>query len=305
MTDCALFSKLFISCQTRNEDLHEFFCHENQGCPPSLSHNGELLLPSKKSDLLDCLAPFSASIPPSLNVIVLDGAAVVNMLKPTPDIKTFGDYITHIFIPYIKGQLRNVERIDVIVFEEYVDNSLKRLTRTKRGKGVRRRVETSTLIPTKGWQELLRVDGNKNELFGVIAECVSQVEFAEGKEVVITKGPQVLSSPASCNTVNLTPSNREEADTRMLVHVADAARARHKRIAVRTVDTDVIVICIGMFHLLPQIELWVIFHILSMTSHMLLVLISQDRYQCFMLSLAATQYLVSHVMAKRPPGTHG
>ena len=69
----------------------------------------------------------------------------------------------------------------------------------------------------------------------------------------------MLSSPPSCCTEHLSPCNHEEADTRMLVHVADAARAKHKRIAIRTVDTDVVVICIGSFHLLPQIELWVIF----------------------------------------------
>lgn len=262
-TDCALFSRLFISCQTRNEDLDEFFSHENQGCPPSLSQNGELLLPSSKSDLLDCLAMAPSSqptsnIPQCIDVIVLDGAAIINMLKPAKDIKTFGDYIHQVFIPYIKGQLRHVKRIDV-VFDEYLDNSLKRFTRTKRGKGVRRRVEASTLVPIKGWQEFLRVDGNKKELFSIIAEHVSLVEFDQGKEVFITKGPQVLSSPLSCSTANLTPSNHEEADTRMLVHVTDAASSGHRRIAIRSVDTDVVVICIGSFYLLPQIELWVIF----------------------------------------------
>ena len=38
--DCALFSCLYIACQTREGNLEEFFRHENQPYPPSLSQNG-------------------------------------------------------------------------------------------------------------------------------------------------------------------------------------------------------------------------------------------------------------------------
>ena len=53
--DCNLFSHLYISSQVRATDMDIFFRHENNAYPPSLSDNGELRLPSKKSDLLDCL----------------------------------------------------------------------------------------------------------------------------------------------------------------------------------------------------------------------------------------------------------
>ena len=36
-TDCQLFSKLYIGCQNHEGSLDEFFSHENQGSPPSLS----------------------------------------------------------------------------------------------------------------------------------------------------------------------------------------------------------------------------------------------------------------------------
>ena len=32
--DCNLFSRLYISCQTRSGDLETFFMHENQAAPP-------------------------------------------------------------------------------------------------------------------------------------------------------------------------------------------------------------------------------------------------------------------------------
>ena len=83
--DCSLFSIMYISCQTRDGDLDEFFRHENQGCPTSLSDQGNLRLAKKKSELMECLQ--ALTVPQSqmlsnLNVVIIDGAAVVNMVKP-------------------------------------------------------------------------------------------------------------------------------------------------------------------------------------------------------------------------------
>ena len=52
--DCSLFSRMYISCQTRNSDLDEFFRHEDQSCLPSLSDQGNLRLHKKKSELTEC-----------------------------------------------------------------------------------------------------------------------------------------------------------------------------------------------------------------------------------------------------------
>jgi len=40
--ECQLFYRLFISCQVRHINLEEFFKHENQEAPASLSDNGKL-----------------------------------------------------------------------------------------------------------------------------------------------------------------------------------------------------------------------------------------------------------------------
>ena len=45
----ALFGQLYIATQSRDGDLDEFFAHEIQSVPPSLSDFGKLHLPSKKS----------------------------------------------------------------------------------------------------------------------------------------------------------------------------------------------------------------------------------------------------------------
>ena len=86
------------------------------------------------------------------------------MLKPTPAVKTFHDYAEQVFIPYIKGQLHHAKSVDV-VWDEYTPNNLKETTRQKRGKGIRRRVQSLTRLPSS-WHEFLRVNENKAELFG-------------------------------------------------------------------------------------------------------------------------------------------
>ena len=214
-SDCALFSKRFIYCQTRNGNLDEFFKHENQACPLSVSQNGKLRLPTKKSDFMDCISTSTVQSP-SVEAIVLDGAAFINMLKPTGvSVKTFEDYSNNTFIPYLKTQLQYVNRLD-IAFDEYISNSLKQTTRNKRGKGVRTRVQSTTVVP-KNWSEFLRNDLNKKELFYFLADKIPMVN--------ITKGEQVLSGPPLDGVSVVAPCNHEEVDTRILLHVLDTTQS--------------------------------------------------------------------------------
>ena len=94
-SDRNLFSRLYVACQVRDGNLEEFFSHENQSCPPSLSDRGKLRL-GKKSDIIHCLEDEvdTEDTNPVSDVVVLDGAAIVNMLKPG-SAKTFGE-IRHI-----------------------------------------------------------------------------------------------------------------------------------------------------------------------------------------------------------------
>ena len=81
--DCSLFSRLYIASQIRSGDLDQFFQHENQAYPPALSQMGKLRT-GTKSDLVGCLehlVPTQDLSPiPVVQVILLDGAAIVNTL---------------------------------------------------------------------------------------------------------------------------------------------------------------------------------------------------------------------------------
>ena len=126
-SDCSLFSSLYISCQTRDGNLDDFFAHENQACPPSLSNMGKLQL-GTKSDIVSCLEKLvpiptddflldvqpcllmNATSMPTVDAVILDGAAIVNMLKPGTA-KTFSDYASQV---YITAQLHSAQRVDVV-----------------------------------------------------------------------------------------------------------------------------------------------------------------------------------------------
>ena len=87
-----------------------------------------------KSDLVGCLEDLDlsrqSSPSPRVEVNIIDGAAIVNMLRPGAA-KTFSEYAEQVFLPYIISQLQHVSRMDV-VWDEYFDESLKAETRSKR-----------------------------------------------------------------------------------------------------------------------------------------------------------------------------
>ena len=104
-SNCALFARLYISCQSRDGDLDEFFEHENQGCPPSLSNLGELRLSRKISELVECLQAdvnLQSSMLTGINTIIIDAAGIVNMIKPGIE-RTFAGYAEEIIPPLYRS----------------------------------------------------------------------------------------------------------------------------------------------------------------------------------------------------------
>ena len=211
-----LVSRLFIACQTRDGNLKEFFQHENQPCPPSLSDRGGLRL-GVKSDLLPCLEQVHSaySDSPKVTCTIIDGAAIVQMLKPS-SVKTFNDYANVVFIPYLTRKFKSVDRLD-LVWDRYLSDSLKTATRAKRGTGIQRRVVGDAALP-RNWQNFLRVDSNKAELFTFLSNALLR-SVPEDKQLVVTSDMEVLSKPPLPDRSSIAPCTHEEADSRMLLHV--------------------------------------------------------------------------------------
>ncbi len=256
-SNCNLFSRLYVSCQARSGNLDMFFSHENQAAPPSLSLGGKLRH-GTKADLLDCLSldEKRSTNMPAVDATFIDGAAAVQMMHPGTA-KTFQDYADAIFLPYISKYLETAERVDV-VWDTYIRNSLKASTRERRGKGIRRRVSATTLLPQK-WDDFLRVAENKTELFKFLSGQVKNYPVHDGKVLFATNEEDAVSTMVNADMSNLAPCSQEEADTRLLLHVLDAVQKGSRKLMVRTVDTDVVVLGISKFHQISPDELWMAF----------------------------------------------
>ena len=255
--DITLFSHLYIVMQHRSSDMDTFFSHENHPFPPSLSDGGKLRF-GKKSDLLNILTQDNQnSLPHSIDVKLLDGAAVVHLL-PTTGIVTFNEYADEVFIPHIMKQLENSKRVD-IVWDTYRPRSIKESTREKRGKGVRRKVAGNNKLPAK-WAEFLRDPTNKEELFAFLSNWIAKVDCPENKEIIVTSGTTTILRGTDRTMV---PCDHEETDTRLLIHLQDALQNNCTNCVVRTVDTDVVAILIGKFHHLTTLcqnaNIWIAF----------------------------------------------
>ena len=122
-SNCTLFSHLYIASKYQDGDLDDFFSHENHPWPPSISENGKLRLPNKKSDLQACLDGSTVESPVNVHVKIFDGPAIVHSLH-NKQATTFDEYGDKVFLPWIDQQLHHCDRIDII-WDRYVAGNLK------------------------------------------------------------------------------------------------------------------------------------------------------------------------------------
>ena len=102
-------SRIYISCQTREGNLKNFFLHESQTSPPSLSENGNLRQAKSKSNI-KCIEEgnkIRQQECPQIDSKISDGGALVNMLR-TVNRGTFDDYAQKAVMTSIKNQLHSV-----------------------------------------------------------------------------------------------------------------------------------------------------------------------------------------------------
>ena len=111
---------------------------------------------------------------------------------------------------------------------------------------------------SKNWKELFRIDENKTELFVFLSEDAACRPQGYGKELYTTRGIDVLRSPTRWDVSNIAPCSQEEADTRLILHAADAVLKGHRRVSILTVDTGVLALAVALFDKIKPDELWVI-----------------------------------------------
>ena len=133
-----------------------------------------------------------------------------------------------------------------VVWDTYRQEGLKESTRQKRGKRVRRKVSEETKLP-RNRSDFLHDSSNKKELFDFLTYKMANFVFLKEKAVYTTSEESVLTV---CSSSPMPNCNHEEADTSIVVHVPHALQQGLTTVQVRTVDTDVVVVLIGVFHML-------------------------------------------------------
>ena len=142
-----------------------------------------------------------------------------------------------------------------LVWDVYLPDSLKGAKREERGIGTRKKVSPFAVMP-KTWKEFLRVDENKTKLFVFLSEVAACRPQSYDKELYTTHGSDALRSPTGLYVSNIALCSHEKADTRLVS--ADAVLKGHRRVRIRTVDTDLLVLAVASFDKIKPDELWVI-----------------------------------------------
>ena len=162
-------------------------------------------------------------------------------------------YAEDLVLPYLLKykSSASAERMDVI-YDTYPSTSLKGTTRENRGSGIRRKVVSGTFLPTN-WKEFLRSSENKIELFRYLSLKIGAL--SDGN---INSAYDDTTTTGFDNSF-VAPSDHEEADTRLFLHIQDITRNGLKNIMIRTVDTDVLILAISLYQSLDTESLWVDF----------------------------------------------
>ena len=193
----------------------------------------------KMSDVLQCLTIPKLTHPDDVTVKVLDGPAVVHMVRPTYG-TNYQQYVVRHFMPFITNYLTNsTSRLDII-WDIYPDHNLKAQAQAKRGNpGVTTIVEGSTPVP-RDWNKFLANSRNKVQLFRFLSKAVIEAssQFTD-VEVCSTYDDHVLVNTSDSQSVadfdTIMPCNRQESDSRIFLHLSHAAQQVHSKAFIRTV----------------------------------------------------------------------
>ena len=164
---------------------------------------------------------------------VLDGAVLIQMLRPGCAATT-RDHFTDVFVPYILSWFERNNRVD-IVCDIYSKTSLKSGYRGKRGNATRRQVIFSPEIPSN-WAAFLLVDLNKQDFFVELSKKTKKnITLPQDKQLFTTIIGDCASSLPDADVGEVAPCIQEEADTRLLLHVAATTVAGHRRVIAQIV----------------------------------------------------------------------
>lgn len=197
--------------------------------------DGKLRYASSKSDLSHILQEHTVQNQAPLNhsktCPIIDGMAAIQSMGNCPGAKTFRKWCD-LFLKYVVSHFSNrCSRIDV-VFDRYLENSIKGGTRAKcksgKEEGIKRNVEFREQN-IGNWDRFIIMDEN------FLCTELSQTYHGNARNELVLSGgfvdPTKVWSSADRHLAGLA-SDHEEADTSILLHSRDAAIRGYQQINV-------------------------------------------------------------------------
>ena len=237
--------------------------HELSVVPRSLfAADGQMLHCPAKSNLMTILADLSILVGvghevqqhdvnldqevSSYRVALTDGMAEVQALTKPDWIRTCSHLADH-FSSHILDKYREIDEIH-IVFDRYdVPHSLKQATRSRRqgtSTPIAYHITDTTNIAKLSMKRLLSHSQTKMELTGYLGQKTLEYSAKEGCHVIVAWGTQCKATHTDKSYLN---SDQEEADTKLILHAADATACGATSIDICSPDTDVFILAIHRY----------------------------------------------------------
>ncbi|KAG1654512.1 hypothetical protein GQR58_024970 [Nymphon striatum] len=268
--DRNLIQRLFVAAQSgRDIDLNAILSHELSKVPRSLASTNGKLHTSDKAQLQKLLVgevDIFKSLPKSeaKTCLLIDGAALIQAIGKPAKAQTFEDLSVEFCNSVLKRFGPVYSRVDLL-FGRYQDLSIKSGTRSKRSeagkvKPIRRVISSKDVKLPSNFKSFLSLSENKADLAAFLSEAM--VEMAEEQlnpthELVVAGGFEDLLKVwiSTDRSTDHLSSNHEEADTRLILHAADASQQGYERCVLQCRDTDVLVLAVAHRDSLPS-ETW-------------------------------------------------
>ena len=109
----------------------------------------------------------------------------------------------------------------------------------------------------KKWKGFLHVNENKTELFKFLAQQLAQLPIGEGKVIYATNGADVLCTMTMFMYHDYVHTKKQTLVFSFMLQMQLGKVVR--KLHLRTIDTDVVVLAIAMFNHLNADELWLAF----------------------------------------------
>ena len=158
-------------------------------------------------------------------MIIIDGMALVNAIPKTERIKTCKDF-AQAFLDQLSNMADEYDEVR-LVFDRYINTSLKEQMRRKRtkGKSTYYHVKDTTLIQNISLKDFLSNIKTKAELTAYLA--AKTTDHSKGptnklEKCIVTSGTETKG--ITCVPSNLVTHSQEESDTLLLLHVLSIDR---------------------------------------------------------------------------------